>query len=130
MGSQVCCVRCRTIRLVAETEAGVAGCEQLGRDMTPFSVASNNSSTSSKISLRGLAFVLASGPILIPSVMSSQMCSVHCRNIRLVPETEGGVAGCEQVGGATDLLNTSSHISLRGLAFILASGPSKRGSGH
>ncbi|CAA2975564.1 Hypothetical predicted protein [Olea europaea subsp. europaea] len=55
------------------------------------------------------------------------MGSVQCRTIHMAPEIKAGSMNMTPFSAAS---NTSSHISPRLLAFILASGPSKRGPGH
>ncbi|CAA2975563.1 Hypothetical predicted protein [Olea europaea subsp. europaea] len=79
--------------------------------------------SSSTKSMKTLCFVL----LTIVSIMTSQMGSVQCRTIHMAPEIKAGSMNMTPFSAAS---NTSSHISPRLLAFILASGPSKRGPGH
>ncbi|KAG8390929.1 hypothetical protein BUALT_Bualt01G0134700 [Buddleja alternifolia] len=79
---------------------------------------------------------------LLHSPRRSQLCPVDCRTLRQASEATTATA-TRQEGGAADTISTampvlaSSNYSnssttrlLRGLSFILASGPSKRGPGH
>ncbi|KAI3460188.1 hypothetical protein Pfo_016851 [Paulownia fortunei] len=100
-----------------------------------------NSRCSSTKSRRTFQFMF----VIIVLVMASQLCPADCRALRPVPEATAATAasGCGQVEGAGDTMSmttafsvssnnssTSNRLSGRGLAFVLASGPSKRGPGH
>ncbi|KAL3619935.1 hypothetical protein CASFOL_034847 [Castilleja foliolosa] len=93
----------------------------------------NNRCNSMKSGRSTLVFMF----VILVLVMCSQWCPADCRALRPPPETTTATAAasgsCEEVNGtATDKANNlrSSTRRLRGLAFILASGPSKRGPGH
>ncbi|KAL7085269.1 hypothetical protein ACP275_14G272000 [Erythranthe tilingii] len=68
-------------------------------------------------------------------VICSQFCPADCRALR--PPPEAASTGGSDTSMTTAFLVSSnnssisgSRLSIRGLAFILASGPSKRGPGH
>ncbi|KAL7127532.1 hypothetical protein ABFS83_14G259000 [Erythranthe nasuta] len=73
-------------------------------------------------------------------VICSQFCPADCRALRSPPEAastarmDGGGSGTSMTTAFLVSSNNSSisgsRLSIRGLAFILASGPSKRGPGH
>ncbi|KAL2520855.1 hypothetical protein Fot_24778 [Forsythia ovata] len=65
--------------------------------------------------------------IILLIIMGTQLMSpVHCRALRLMPEPSVSASGAdEQAEGVSS--SSSTRSSVRGLAFILASGPSKKG---
>ncbi|EYU36351.1 hypothetical protein MIMGU_mgv1a020559mg [Erythranthe guttata] len=76
-------------------------------------------------------------------VICSQFCPADCRALRPEPEATSTTTAARMDGGGSDTSMTTaflvssnnssisgSRLSVRGLAFILASGPSKRGPGH
>ncbi|XWS21252.1 hypothetical protein CRYUN_Cryun30bG0039600 [Craigia yunnanensis] len=95
-----------------------------------------NSSTS-YLSMKCILFVLG----LLALLVSTEFAAVHGGALRSTTTDNVVVPGFKEQGGADDKAvgvpssavsanNSSSRNSFRSLAFRLASGPSKRGSGH
>ncbi|KAL8487585.1 hypothetical protein ACS0TY_024049 [Phlomoides rotata] len=69
--------------------------------------------------------------VIIVLVLGLQLSQADCRALRPATVADGGAAGTTVLAVSSDNSGgRSSLLSVRGLAFILASGPSKRGPGH
>ena len=91
-----------------------------------------------KTSVKSLRFALG---VILVLVVSNQSSFVHCRALRSTVDATAAVAaasvrGDESVGVgiansfAVSSTNSSKRSSVRSLTYKLASGPSKRGTGH